>query len=213
MVSVRMQPCLLTVLLLNCFCCFVSSLYFRLRDAEVKCFREEIPDETLLLGNYQTQVYDQQRAESLPAPRDLRILVVAKDPDDKLVLSRTFGSEGRFKFTSRKPGGHQICLQPISSTLPLSAGGVLTVHLDIKVGEGTNNYTKIAAEHKLTELQLRIRQLTEQVDQIQKEQNYQRFREKYFQDVSHSTNMWIFWWPVVRSLYVVAIITWHTKSW
>uniref|UniRef100_A0A3B4Y0V7 Transmembrane p24 trafficking protein 9 n=1 Tax=Seriola lalandi dorsalis TaxID=1841481 RepID=A0A3B4Y0V7_SERLL len=208
-----MQPCLLTVLLLNCFCCFVSSLYFRLRDAEVKCFREEIPDETLLLGNYQTQVYDQQRAESLPAPRDLRILVVAKDPDDKVILSRQYGSEGRFTFTSHTPGEHQICLHSNSSKFSLFAGGMLRVHLDIQVGEHANNYAEIAAKDKLTELQLRVRQLVEQVDQIQKEQNYQRFREKYFQDVSHSTNMWIFWWPVVRSLYVVAIITWHTKSW
>lgn len=48
------------------------------------------------------------------------------------------------------------------------------VHLDIQVGEHTNNYAEIAAKDKLTELQLRVRQLMEQVDQVQKEQNYQR---------------------------------------
>lgn len=48
------------------------------------------------------------------------------------------------------------------------------VHLDIQVGEHANNYAEIAAKDKLTELQLRVRQLVEQVDQIQKEQNYQR---------------------------------------
>lgn len=42
------------------------------------------------------------------------------------------------------------------------------------MGEHTNNYAEIAAKDKLTELQLRVRQLVEQVDQIQKEQNYQR---------------------------------------
>ena len=51
---------------------------------------------------------------------------------------------------------------------------VQRVHLDIQVGEHTNNYAEIAAKDKLTELQLRVRQLVEQVDQIQKEQNYQR---------------------------------------
>lgn len=50
------------------------------------------------------------------------------------------------------------------------------VHLDIQVGEHANNYAEIAAKDKLTELQLRVRQLVEQVDQIQKEQNYQRVR-------------------------------------
>lgn len=48
------------------------------------------------------------------------------------------------------------------------------VHLDIQVGEHTNNYPEIAAKDKLTELQLRARQLLDQVEQIQKEQNYQR---------------------------------------
>ena len=48
------------------------------------------------------------------------------------------------------------------------------VHLDIQVGEHTNNYPEIAAKDKLTELQLRVRQLLDQVEQIQKEQNYQR---------------------------------------
>ncbi len=51
------------------------------------------------------------------------------------------------------------------------------VHLDIQVGEHTNNYPEIAAKDKLTELQLRVRQLLDQVEQIQKEQNYQRVSE------------------------------------
>lgn len=52
------------------------------------------------------------------------------------------------------------------------------VHLDIQVGEHTNNYPEIAAKDKLTELQLRARQLLDQVEQIQKEQNYQRVRAR-----------------------------------
>lgn len=48
------------------------------------------------------------------------------------------------------------------------------VHLDVRRGEATNDYALIAARDKLTELQLRIRQLKEQVQQIQKEQEYQR---------------------------------------
>lgn len=48
------------------------------------------------------------------------------------------------------------------------------IHLDIQVGEHTNDYKEIATKDKLTELQLRIRQLLDQVEQISKEQNYQR---------------------------------------
>ncbi len=55
------------------------------------------------------------------------------------------------------------------------------VHLDIQVGEHANDYQQIAAKDKLTELQLRVRQLLDQVEQITKEQNYQRVREKCLQ--------------------------------
>ena len=48
------------------------------------------------------------------------------------------------------------------------------VHLNIDVGEHANDYKQIQAKEKLSELQLRVRQLLEQVDQITKEQNYQR---------------------------------------
>ena len=48
------------------------------------------------------------------------------------------------------------------------------VHLQLLVGEHANDYPQIAAKDKLTELQLRMRQLLDQVDQITKEQSYQR---------------------------------------
>jgi len=42
------------------------------------------------------------------------------------------------------------------------------------VGEQTNDYQEIAAKDKLSSLQLRVRQLLDQAEQISKEQNYQR---------------------------------------
>ena len=42
------------------------------------------------------------------------------------------------------------------------------------MGEEANDYQEIAAKDKLSELQLRVRQLLDQVDQISKEQSYQR---------------------------------------
>uniref|UniRef100_A0A8C1I985 Transmembrane p24 trafficking protein 9 n=1 Tax=Cyprinus carpio TaxID=7962 RepID=A0A8C1I985_CYPCA len=179
MAAVRMQFTLYLVLLLNIYSSFVSALYFHIGETEKKCFIEEIPDETMIIGNYRTQLYDKQREEYLPATQGLGMFVEVKDPDEKVILSRQYGSEGRFIFTSHTPGEHQICLHSNSSKFALFAGGMLRVHLDIQVGEHTNNYAEIAAKDKLTELQLRVRQLMEQVDQIQKEQNYQRVSAPY----------------------------------
>lgn len=48
------------------------------------------------------------------------------------------------------------------------------MHLDIQVGEHAVDYNHIAQKEKLSELQLRLRQLLDQVEQIAKEQDYQR---------------------------------------
>ncbi|XP_062332445.1 transmembrane emp24 domain-containing protein 9 isoform X1 [Osmerus eperlanus] len=213
--AVKMQSCVLSLLLLNVYYSFVSSLYFHIGETEKKCFIEEIPDETMIIGNYRTQLYDKQKEEYLPATQGLGMFVEVKDPDEKVILSRQYGSEGRFTFTSHTPGEHQICLHSNSSKFALFAGGMLRVHLDIQVGEHTNNYAEIAAKDKLTELQLRVRQLVEQVDQIQKEQNYQRYREERFRQTSESTNQRVLWWSIVQTLILVAIGFWqmrHLKS-
>lgn len=43
----------------------------------------------------------------------------------QVVLSRQYGSEGRFTFTSHTPGEHQICLHSNSTRMALFAGGKL----------------------------------------------------------------------------------------
>lgn len=51
---------------------------------------------------------------------------------------------------------------------------VQRVHLDISIGEHAIDYAQIAAKEKLNEIQLRVRQLLDQIEQITKEQAYQR---------------------------------------
>ncbi|TMS16741.1 Transmembrane emp24 domain-containing protein 4 [Larimichthys crocea] len=98
-----------------------------------------------------------------------------------------------------------------STKMALFAGGKLRVHLDIQVGEHTNNYPEIAAKDKLTELQLRVRQLLDQVEQIQKEQNYQRYREERFRMTSESTNQRVLWWSIAQTLILIVTGIWQMK--
>ncbi|XP_048369494.1 transmembrane emp24 domain-containing protein 4 isoform X1 [Sphaerodactylus townsendi] len=126
-----------------------------------------------------------------------------------------YGSEGRFTFTSHIHGEHQMCLHSNSTRMALFAGGKLRVHLDIQVGEHTNNYPEIASKDKLTELQLRARQLLDQVEQIQKEQNYQRYREERFRMTSESTNQRVLWWSIAQTIILILTGVWqmrHLKS-
>ncbi|XP_029966901.1 transmembrane emp24 domain-containing protein 9-like [Salarias fasciatus] len=182
-----------TALLVSVYLSLASCLQFFLEEGKQKCFIHDVAEDIELVGEYQT----------LPSGRqDGSISVVAKDPDNLDVPLR-FLSDRRFRFRSKKDGEHQLCLR---------SGSRLKLDLTVATGEKTVNYTAVAEQERLTELQLRVWQLAEQLLQIQKEQNYQRIREKRFRQISHNTHMWIFWWPVVRSLYVVLFIILVTRS-
>lgn len=71
------------------------------------------------------------------------------------------------------------------------------VHLSIDVGEQTNDYQEIAAKDKLSDLQLRVRQLLDQAEQISKEQNYQRVC-MHWSLCLHCSVVLMFWfWGIV----------------
>ncbi|CAG5134664.1 unnamed protein product [Candidula unifasciata] len=190
-----------------------SALYFHIGETEKKCFIEEIPDETMVVGNYKVEMFDKNSNSFIPTVYGLGMHVECRDPDDRVVLSRTYAAEGRFTFTSHAAGEHVICLNSNSSAW--FNAGQLRVHLDISVGEHAVDYQQVQAKDKLTELQLRVRQLLDQVEQITKEQNYQRYREERFRQTSESTNQRVLWWAIAQTIVLLVTGFWqmqHLKS-
>lgn len=86
------------------------ALYFHIRETDRKCFIEEIPDQTLVIGKYKVELFDPNSNTYLPSTPGIGMHVEVKDPDEKIVLSKLYTSEGRFTFTSHIPGEHVICL-------------------------------------------------------------------------------------------------------
>lgn len=205
-----MQFLITTILLLAVFQSSLA-LYFHVGEKEKKCFIEELPEDTMVTGKYKAQLWDKQTEKFLDSTPGMGMHVEIKDPDDKIILSKSYGHEGAFTFTSHTPGEHQICIHSNSTKWTLFAGGKLRVHLDIQVGEHTNDYSEIAAKDKLTELQLRVRQLLDQVQQIQKEQNYQRYREERFRQTSESTNSRVLWWSIAQTAVLVVAGMWQMR--
>ncbi|XP_057604012.1 transmembrane emp24 domain-containing protein 9-like [Hippopotamus amphibius kiboko] len=150
-----------------------------------------------------------------PSPQWINLFVFVKDPENKNLLARQYGPQGSFTFTSQSPGEHQICLHLQSVRFALFYDGKLAIHLDMQLGEHTNDYTELAANDKLTLLHLRIQQLVEQVQKIQKEQEYQRWREERFRQTSESTNQRVLWWSILQTFILVVTGIWqmqHLKS-
>ena len=131
----------------------------------------------LITGNYKVQLYDPRTNGFAPQSQGIGMHVEVRDPEDKIILSKVYSSEGKWTFTSHTPGEHVICLY--TNSTKWFSGTQLRVHLDIQVGEHAINYADVAQKEKLSELQLRVRQLLDQVEQITKEQNYQRVSQTF----------------------------------
>ncbi|GLH11829.1 hypothetical protein R5R35_013020 [Gryllus longicercus] len=188
---------------------YTYGLYFHIAEAERKCFIEEIPDETTVIVNYKVELFDPRSGGFMPSSPGIGMHVEARDPDDKPILSRVYSSEGRISFTSQTPGEHVICLYSNSSSW--FSGSQLRVHLDIQVGEHAIDYANVAHKEKLSEIQLRVRQLLDQVEQITKEQNYQRYREERFRQTSESTNQRVLWWSVTQTCLLLGMGAWQMR--
>uniref|UniRef100_A0A915IP45 GOLD domain-containing protein n=1 Tax=Romanomermis culicivorax TaxID=13658 RepID=A0A915IP45_ROMCU len=185
-----------------------DALYFHIPETGRKCFIEEIPDQTMVVSNYKVQLYDPQTKGYGDYP-GIGMHVEVKSPEDQVILSRVYSTEGKFAFTSNTPGEHQICLY--SNSTKWFSGAELRVHFDIQTGEHAQDYSVIATKDKLNELQLRIRQLLDQVEQITKEQNYQRFREERFRQTSESTSQRVLWWAVAQTAILLVTGIWQMK--
>ena len=66
----------------------VDSLYFHIRETERKCFIEEVPDETLVVGKYKVQIFDKDSNQYQPTPAGIGMHVEVKDPEQQVVLSK-----------------------------------------------------------------------------------------------------------------------------
>ncbi|XP_016939679.1 transmembrane emp24 domain-containing protein eca [Drosophila suzukii] len=208
-----MRDQLFSLALLLCALHSACGLYFHISETERKCFIEEVPDETTVIVNYKVELYDPRSNGFMPSSPGIGMHVEVRDSDDKIVLSRVYSSQGRISFTSHTPGEHVICMY--SNSTAWFSGAQLRVHLDIQVGEHAIDYANVAQKEKLTELQLRIRQLLDQVEQITKEQNYQRYREERFRHTSESTNSRVLWWSLAQTVVLVCMGFWqmrHLKS-
>ncbi|EDW37999.1 GL12278 [Drosophila persimilis] len=196
------SACLILVL---CTLHSACGLYFHMSETERKCFLEEVPDETDVKVDYKMELYDPRSNGFIPSSPGIGMHVEVRDSNNKIILSRVYRSQGWLFFTAHAPGEHVICMY--SNSTAWFSGAQLRVHLDIQVGEHAINYANVAQKEKLTTDQLRIRQLLDQVEQITKEQNYQRYREDRFRHTSESTNSRVLWWSLAQTVVLVCIST------
>ncbi|KAG8528084.1 uncharacterized protein KY384_007000 [Bacidia gigantensis] len=178
----------LCILLLNVIP--AQALYFYIDPSQAlpKCFYEELPKDTLVVGqakefhgHYTALQAPQSSPNTYATNPDLQISVTVDEvfDNDHRVVNSKGSHTGKFTFSAADSGDHRICfhVNGAHSGGWLSGGtqnGAVKLTLDLAVGE--TNAIKSGDESKIGELAQKVRDLNGRLADIRREQVFQRVK-------------------------------------
>ena len=130
-----------------------------------------------------------------------------EQPSEHTVVSILGPLVGKFTFTSHEAGDHSICLS--TNYTSWFSHTHIRLHLDIVVGS-----TKPDVEHDrshVSEIAAKVRDLNQKLEDIRREQQYQREREADYRDLSEATNSRAVWYSVAQIMVLLGTCTWQLR--
>jgi p24 family protein alpha len=124
-----------------------------------------------------------------------------------VVVNTKGPSESRFTFTSHEAGDHSICLS--TNYTSWFSNTHIRLYLDIVVGT-----TRPDVDHDrshVSELAAKVRDLNQKLEDIRREQQYQREREALFRNLSEATNTRAVWYSVAQIVVLVMTCAWQLR--
>jgi len=202
------RPSLSSLWVLCALVATAHALHFYLDASEKRCFIEELPTDTVVEGHYKALEWSDQ-AQGYIANQDLGIQVEVEEIDTEHIVTQTRGPyEGRFTFTSHEAGDHYICLST-NYTGSWFSNTHIRLYLDIVVGS-----TKPDIEHDrshISDMASKVRDLNTKLEEIRREQQYQREREADYRNLSESTNSRAMWYSLAEIIVLIVTCSWQMR--
>lgn len=197
-----------------------QALYFFIDGTTPKCFFEDLPKDTLVVGHYDAQEFD-DRTGNWDKHDGISIYISVEEvfDNDHRVVSQRGSASGRFTFNAADAGEHRICFTPSSNSGRqgwLSASnpnGGIKLSLDMAIGETSE--IESSDKGKMEDISQRVRDLNSRLQDIRREQVFQREREAEFRDQSESTNARVVRWMIIQVIVLGATCAWqlsHLRS-
>ncbi|KAG5978842.1 hypothetical protein E4U55_005849 [Claviceps digitariae] len=172
-----------------------QALYFYIDGTSQKCFFEDLPKDTLVVGHYAAEEYD-ERVSAWQEHSGIRIYIFVDEVFDNnhRIVSQQGSSSGRFTFTAHEPGQHKICFVPTSSSGSSSwlssdsPNGGIKMKLDVAIGESGT---------------------IESSDKLKLQSLAEREREADFRDQSESTNARVVRWILIQLIVIGVTCAWQ----
>ncbi|OCK77592.1 putative endosomal cargo receptor [Lepidopterella palustris CBS 459.81] len=190
------------------------ALYFFIDGASQKCFFEELPKDTLVVGHYNAEQWDEPTRSYRPNP-EIGVYITVEEvfDNDHRVVQQRGASKGRFTFSATDSGEHRLCFTPTGAT---SVGGWLTggqpaggikFQLDLVIGETSK--IESTDKGKIDDIVQKVKDLNGRLQDIRREQIFQREREAEFRDQSESTNARVVRWTLIQLAILGVTCAWQ----
>ncbi|GAA99439.1 uncharacterized protein L969DRAFT_93900 [Mixia osmundae IAM 14324] len=187
----------------------VQALYFYLQAGEQKCFLEDLPNHTIVVGNYKAEEWSDER-QAFHMNEALGIQVTVEDLETKEMVVNTRGiPHGKFTFTSHDAGDHQICLRTNASVSWLVSNPRVRLSLDIAIGQ--SKVDEQDEKDHVHDLAAKVRDLNKRLEDIRNEQQFQREREHEFRSLSEIANSRAVWWSLFQMVVLFATCAWQLR--
>lgn len=197
-----------------------QALYFFIDGTQPKCFFEDLPKDTLVVGHYEAKEWDDNmRAWAKHDGISIYISVDEIFDNNHRVVSNRGQAAGRFTFSAAEAGEHKICFTPSSNSgrqgwlSSHDPNGGIKLQLDLAIGE--TSQIESTDKGKMEDLSQRVKDLNSRLQDIRREQVFQREREAEFRDQSESTNSRVIRWMVIQVVVLAATCAWqlsHLRS-
>ncbi|MCJ1388212.1 emp24p/erv25p- protein [Xylographa bjoerkii] len=207
--------------LLNSLCLFlclsalipVDALYFYIDSNSPKCFYEELPKDTLVVGKYEAQQFD-SNLNGYINHQDLMIHIFVDEvfDNDHRIVSQRGVSSGKFTFIAHEAGDHKICFQPTHATsggLIIGGQSMGTVKLTLDLAIGESSAIESSDKGKIQGIVQKVKDLNARLQDIRREQVFQREREAEFRDQSEATNARVVRWTLVQLVVLGVTCAWQ----
>ncbi|KAI4129327.1 MAG: hypothetical protein LQ338_002272 [Usnochroma carphineum] len=171
-------PRALNLLLLLTLVIPTNALYFYIEGTSPKCFYEELPKDTMVVGHYKAEKFDSNTNSFVPSS-DVGIWVTVDEvfDNDHRVVNTKGAANGKFTFSAADSGDHRICFMP---SVPggggwLSGGqvtGGIKLTLDLAIGE--TSQLESTDKSKIQDIVQKVKDLNGRLQDIRREQVFQR---------------------------------------
>ncbi|KIX05045.1 uncharacterized protein Z518_05917 [Rhinocladiella mackenziei CBS 650.93] len=162
-----------------------QALYFYLDGTTPKCFYEDLPKDTLVVGTYKAEAYNSQTS-SFHVTSDLAIQITVEetfDNDHRVVTQTSTSSHtaSKFTFSAADSGLHRLCFTP-SGPAAISAGGWFGgagqtmggVKLTVDMAIGETSKIESEDKSKIDSIVGKVKELNGRLADIRREQVFQR---------------------------------------